>query len=68
MRESSVKAFEDLRARSRQPLAQMGRFSPSVLRSTPVDQLDLSAEIRSDQATFLSFDNGKVQAFRGSNA
>jgi hypothetical protein len=63
MREGGVEAFEYLSARSRQPLVQVGVFSPSALRSTPFDQLDLTAEIRSDQATFLSHDDGLVHAF-----
>jgi len=45
------------------PLVQVGLFCPSALRSTPFDQLDLTAEIRSDQATFLSHDDGQVHAF-----
>lgn len=63
MRESGVEAFEYLSARSRAPLVQVGVFSPWALRSTPFDQLDLTAEIRSDQATFLSHDDGQVHAF-----
>jgi hypothetical protein len=42
---------------------QVGVFSPSALCSTPFDQVDLTAEIRSDQATFLSHDDGLVHAF-----
>jgi hypothetical protein len=63
IRDDGVEAFEDLSARSRQPLMQVGLFSPSALRSTPFDQLDLTAEIRSDQASFLSHDDDQVHAF-----
>ena len=63
MREGGVEAFEYFSARSRQHLVQVGLFRPSALRSTPFDQLDLNAEIRSDQATFLSHDDGLVHAF-----
>jgi hypothetical protein len=62
MRDGGVEAFEDLSVRSRQPLVQVGLFSPSTLCSTLFDQVDLTAEIRSDQATFLSHD-GQVHAF-----
>ena len=63
MRKGDVEAFEYLSARSRQPLVQVGLFSPSVLCSTPFDQVDLTAGIHSDQATFLSHDDGQVHAF-----
>ncbi|MEI6616235.1 MAG: hypothetical protein WCL59_06605 [Cyanobium sp. ELA507] len=62
MREGGVEAFDYRSARSRQHLVQVGLFSPSVLRSNPFDQLDLTAEVRSAQATFLSHDNGQVHA------
>jgi hypothetical protein len=63
MREGGVEAFEYFSARSRQALVQVGLFSPSALCSTPFDQVDLTAEIRSDQASFLSHDDGLVQTF-----
>jgi len=65
MREGGVEAFEYLSARSRQPLVQVGLFSPSALRCTPFDQVDFTAEIRSDQVCFLSHDDGLVQTFPG---
>lgn len=63
MRGQGVEGFEYLSARSRTPLVQVGVFSPSALCSTPFDQVDLTAEIRSDQATFLSHADGLVHAF-----
>jgi len=63
MRAGGVEAFEYLSARSQAPLVQVSVFSPSALRSTPFDQLDITAEIRSDQASFLSHDDGQVHKF-----
>ena len=42
---------------------QVGLFSPSALRCTPFDQVNLTVEIRSEQACFLSHDDGVVQTF-----
>jgi hypothetical protein len=63
MREGGVEVFKYLSARSRQPLLQVGLFSPSALQSNPLSQVDLTAEIRSDQASFLSHDDGQVHAY-----
>ena len=63
MREGGVEAFEYLSARSRQALVQVGLFNPSALCSTPFDQVELTTEIRGDQATFLSHDDGLVHTF-----
>jgi hypothetical protein len=63
MREGGLEAFEYFSARSRQPLVQVGLFNPSALRCTPLDQVDLTAEIRSEQVCFLSHDDGLVQTF-----
>ena len=63
MRAGGVEAFEYVSARSPAPLVQVSVFSPSALRSTPFDQLNITAEIRSDQASFLSHDDGQVHGF-----
>jgi hypothetical protein len=44
---------------------QVGLFSPSALRCTPFDQVNLTVEIRSEQVCFLSHDDGLVQTFPG---
>ena len=63
MRAGGVEACEYVSARSPAPLVQVSVFSPSALRSTPFDQLNITAEIRSDQASFLSHDDGQVHGF-----
>lgn len=63
MRESGLEAFEYLSARSKEPLVQVGVFTPAALRSTPFDQVDLSVEIQSDHAAFLCHDDGSVHRF-----
>jgi hypothetical protein len=40
------------------PLVQVSMYSPSALRSTPFDQLDITAEIHNNQASLLSHDDG----------
>jgi len=44
---------------------QVGLFSPSALRCTPFDLVNLTVEIRSEQVCFLSHDDGLVQTFPG---
>lgn len=63
MREMGVQAFEYFSARSPAPLIQVGVFNQSALRFSPFDQVDLTAEIRANQASFLSHDDGQVQSF-----
>lgn len=63
MRESGVAAFEYLSARSEAPLVQVGVFTPAALRSTPFDQIDITAEIAGVQASFLCHDDGSVHRF-----
>ncbi len=63
MRDQGIGAFEYLSARSRDALVQVGVLTPAPFQSTPFDQVDLTAEIRSDQATFLSHADGLVHAF-----
>jgi hypothetical protein len=63
LREGGIEAFEYLSARSTQPLVQVGVFTPAALRSTPFDQVDLTSEIREDQASFLCHDDGRVLRF-----
>jgi hypothetical protein len=63
MRESGIEAFEYLSARSTEPLVQVGVFTPTALRSTPFDQVDLSVEIQSDQASFLCHDDRSLHRF-----
>lgn len=63
MRESGVEAFEYLSARTTEPLVQVGIFSPSALRSTPFDQVDLTVDIQGDHTSFLCHDDGSVHRF-----
>ncbi|MCT0224750.1 RES family NAD+ phosphorylase [Synechococcus sp. CS-1328] len=63
MREAGIEAFEYLSARSREPLLQVGLFTPSAMTSTPFDQVEITCEINSDHASFLSHDDGMVHRF-----
>ncbi|MFM9089750.1 MAG: RES family NAD+ phosphorylase [Cyanobium sp.] len=63
MGESGIEAFDYLSARSSEPLVQVGVFTPTALRSTPFDQVDLSVEIQSNQASFLCHDDGSLHRF-----
>ncbi len=63
MREEGIEAFEYLSARTREPLVQVGVFTPAVLVSTPFDQVEITGEVHGDHASFLSHDDGTVHRF-----
>jgi hypothetical protein len=63
MREGGLEAFETLSARTREPLVQVGVFTPAALVSTPFDQVEITGEFNGDHASFLSHDDGTVHRF-----
>jgi hypothetical protein len=63
MREEGIEAFEYLSARTREPLVQVGVFTPAALVSTPFDQVEITGEVNGDHASFLSHDDGTVHRF-----
>lgn len=63
MREAAIEAFEYLSARSREPLVQVGVFTPAALGSPPFDQVEITCEICADHASFLSHDDGRIHRY-----
>jgi hypothetical protein len=63
MREEGIEAFEYLSASTREPLVQVGVFTPAALVSTPFDQVEITGEVNGDHASFLSHDDGTVRRF-----
>ena len=63
MREEGIEVFEYLSARTREPLVQVGVFTPAALVSTPFDQVEITGEVNGDHASFLSHDDGTVHRF-----
>ena len=63
MRAEGIEAFETLSARTREPLVQVGVFTPAALVSTPFDQVEITGEVNGDHASFLSHDDGTVHRF-----
>jgi hypothetical protein len=63
MREEGIEAFEYLSARTREPLVQVGVFTPAALVSTLFDQVEITGEVNGDHASFLSHDDGAVHRF-----
>ncbi len=63
MRAVGIEAFEYLSARTSESLVQVGVFTPAALVSTPFDQVEITGEVNSDHASFLSHDDGTVHRF-----
>ncbi len=63
LRQRGIEAFEYHPARSRDPLVQVGVLAEAVFRSTPFDQVEITAEIGGAGVTFLCHDDGRLHGF-----
>ncbi len=63
MREEGIEAFETLSARTREPMVQVGVFTPAALVSTPFAPVEITGEVSGDHASFLSHDDGTVHRY-----
>jgi hypothetical protein len=63
MRDQGIEAFEYLSARSNEALVQVAVLTPAVFHSTPFDQVEITAELTADHASFLCHDDGQLHRF-----
>lgn len=64
LRMRGIEVFEYHSARTRNPEVQMGVLSETVFRSTPFDQVEITAEISGSRVSFLCHDDGQLHPFQ----
>jgi hypothetical protein len=63
LRDQGIEAFEYLSARSNEALVQVAVLTSAVFHSTPFDQVEITAELTADHASFLCHDDGQLHRF-----
>jgi hypothetical protein len=63
LRQRGIEVFEFHAARCRDPLVQVGVLAETALRSTPFDQVEITAEISGAGVSFLCHDDCQVHGF-----
>ncbi len=63
MRDQGLEAFEYFSARSFESLVQVGVFTPKVFQTAPFDQVEITAEVTGEHASFLCHDNNLLHRY-----